>query len=213
MKRQRTVIRPPRRPVGRPRDARAHAAILSAAIALTREVGYDALAMDAVAARAGVGKATIYRYWSGKEMLMAEAVEAMVRRVPAPDTGSTQGDLLVLMRSTMAMYQDPATPALLTGFIAAMARSQLIAERLRAGFIGVRREAICDVLREGIRRGDLAKDTDVQLAYDLLAGPMLWRSTMSGEAIHDKYVVELVRRVMRAFAPATRTREPGARRR
>ncbi|PYP78701.1 MAG: TetR family transcriptional regulator [Gemmatimonadetes bacterium] len=205
MKRKRTVIEAPGRGPGRPRDAKAHAAILGAAISLTREVGYDALAMDAIAARAGVGKATIYRYWSSKELLMAEAVEAIVRRVPLPDTGTTAGDLLVLMRATMTMYQDPATPPLLTGLIAAMARSPLIAERLRNGFIGVRRAAICEALRRGVRRGDLARGTDVELACDLLTGPMLWRSLMSGEVIHETYTVELVRRVLRAFAPPTPT--------
>ena len=192
---------PPKRRPGRPRDAESHAAILRAAIALTREVGYDALAMDAVAARAGVGKATIYRYWSGKETLVAEAVEAIVRSVPAPDTGTTEGDLLVLMRATATMYQDPATPPLLSGLIAAMARSPLIAERIRTGFIGVRRAAMREVLLRGMRRGELSKGTDVELALDLLAGSMLWRALMSGTAIDDNFALDVVQRVIRAFAP------------
>src|SRR5690349_23707872 len=101
MKRNRieTTIDPPRRP-GRPRDRDAHAAILRAAIDLTREVGYDALAIDAVAGRAGVGKATIYRHWPNKEALLAEAVEAIVRSAPPVDTGTVEGDLMTLMRST-----------------------------------------------------------------------------------------------------------------
>src|SRR5436190_15171527 len=86
---------------GRPRSAEAHDAILRAAITVIREVGYDAAAMDAIAARAGVGKATVYRRWSTKEALVADAIERiMVSRV-VPDTGTTRGDLRAIMRETM----------------------------------------------------------------------------------------------------------------
>ena len=184
---------------GRPRDRAAQAAILRAAIELTREVGYDALAIDAVAARAGVGKATIYRHWPSKEELLAEAVEAIVRSAAPADTGKVEDDLMILMRSTMRMYQDPATPPLLSGFIAAMARSPLIAERIRNGFVGVRRAAMREALERGIRRGELEADTNVELALDLLSGSMLWRSLMSGESINEAYTREVVRRVLKAF--------------
>jgi AcrR family transcriptional regulator len=191
----------PRRP-GRPRDRAAHAAILQAAIDATREVGYDALAIDAVAARAGVGKATIYRYWTSKEALLAEAVEAIVRSAPVADTGSVEQDLMILMRSTMRMYQDPATPPLLSGFIAAMARSPVIAARIRNGFVGVRRAAMREALERGMKRGEIDANANVDLALDLLAGSMLWRSLMNGEAINESYTREVVRRVLSAFAAA-----------
>lgn len=158
--------------------------------------------MDAIAVRAGVGKATIYRYWPSKEMLLAEAVEGIVRSAAPTDTGTVEGDLLVLMRSTMRMYQDPATPPLLSGFIAAMARSPLIAERIRKGFIGVRRAAMREALERGITRGELDAGMDVEIALDLLTGSMLWRSLMSGESIDDAYAREVVRRVLRAFQPS-----------
>jgi AcrR family transcriptional regulator len=189
------------RALGRPRDERAHAAILDAAIDLTREVGYDALAIDAIAARAGVGKTTIYRRWAGKEELMADAVERIVRMLPTPDTGSLERDLLVLMRSTMAMYRDPATPPLLSGLIAAMVRSPIIARKVRAGFIGVRREAMRNVLRRAVARGELARSIDEDLILDMLAGPMLWRCLMNGRPIDDDFVRRIVRGVLRAFAP------------
>jgi AcrR family transcriptional regulator len=201
MKRKRIEKEPRAKGPGRPRDQKAHMAILAAAIDLTREVGYDALAMDAIAARAGVGKATLYRYWSGKETLMAEAIEAIVRLVATPDTGTAEGDLLVLTLSTMRMYQDPATPPLFSGFIAAMARSPLIAERIRNGFIGARRQAMREVLVRGVARGELAPDTDVELALDLLSGSMLWRSLIGGEQIDEPYTRAMVRRVLRGFQP------------
>lgn len=208
MKRKRieTPMDGPRRP-GRPRDRAAHAAILRAAIDLTREVGYDALAIDAVAARAGVGKATIYRYWPNKELLLAEAVEAIVRLMPPVDTGKVEGDLMILMGATMMMYQDPAGPPLLSAFIAAMARSPLIAERIRNGFVGVRRAAMREALQRGIARGELDANTNVELALDLLGGSMLWRSLLSGESITEAYTREVVRRVLKAFgSPSTVSR-------
>src|SRR5687768_17729242 len=83
---------------GRPRSEEAHGAILDAAVDLVREVGYDAVAMEAIAARAGVGKATVYRRWSGKETLIADAIERLMRAtMPVPDTGTVAGDLAVLM--------------------------------------------------------------------------------------------------------------------
>ena len=208
MKRKRieTPMDGPRRP-GRPRDRAAHAAILGAAIDLTREVGYDALAIDAVAARAGVGKATIYRYWPNKELLLAEAVEAIVRLMPPVDTGKVEGDLMILMGATMMMYQDPAGPPLLSAFIAAMARSPLIAERIRNGFVGVRRAAMREALQRGIARRELDANTNVELALDLLGGSMLWRSLLSGESITEAYTREVVRRVLKAFgSPSTVSR-------
>ena len=208
MKRKRieTATDAPRRP-GRPRDRTAHAAILKAAIDLTREVGYDALAIDAVAARAGVGKATIYRYWPNKELLLAEAVEAIVRLMPPVDTGKVEGDLMILMGATMVMYQDPAGPPLLAAFVAAMARSPLIAERIRNGFVGVRRSAMREALQRGIARGELDANTNVELALDLLGGSMLWRSLISGESITEAYTREVVRRVLKAYgSPSTVSR-------
>ena len=213
MKRKRieTPMDAPRRP-GRPRDRTAHAAILRAAIDLTREVGYDALAIDAVAARAGVGKATIYRYWPNKELLLAEAVEAIVRLMPPVDTGKVEGDLMILMGATMVMYQDPAGPPLLAAFIAAMARSPLIAERIRNGFIGVRRAAMREALQRGIARGELDANTNVELALDLLGGSMLWRSLIGGESITEAYTREVVRRVLKAFgSPSTVSRPASGR--
>jgi AcrR family transcriptional regulator len=190
---------PPRR--GRPRSAEAHAAILDASLALIREVGFDALAMDAIAARAGVGKATVYRRWKSKELLVVEAIDAIVRSVPDPDTGSTEGDLMALMRATLRMYADPATAALLSGLVAAMVRSEPIARAVRGGFVGMRREAMRRALQRGIARGEIRADVDLELALDLLSGPLLWRYLIAGEAVDERLAQGTVTAVLRAFAP------------
>ena len=193
----------PRR--GRPRSEEAHDAILAASLALIREVGFDALAMDAIAARAGVGKATVYRRWKSKELLVVEAIGRIVAAVPDPDTGSTEGDLMVLMNATLRMYADPATSALLSGLVAAMARSEPIARAVRGGFVGMRRDALRRVLRRAMDRGELRADMDVELALDLLSGPLLYRYLISGEPVDERLARGSVHAVLRAFGPAPST--------
>ncbi|MDB4892532.1 MAG: hypothetical protein JWL61_4387 [Gemmatimonadetes bacterium] len=186
---------------GRPRSPEAHEAILRAAIEVIRDVGYDAAAMDGIAARAGVGKATVYRRWSSKEALVADAIERiMVSRV-VPDTGTTRGDLRAVMRDTMRMYHDPQTTALLSGLVAAMARSEQIADAVRSGFVAARRETTRQVIERGIERGDLRANTDIQLALDLLSGPLLLRALITGAPIDERLVRGVADAVLAAFAP------------
>src|SRR5271169_1833272 len=92
------------RSVGRPRDARADRAIITATIELMAEHGVHALRMDDVADRAGVGKATIYRRYRSKDELVTDAVGALVSEIEIPDSGSTRTDLLVLMREAVELY-------------------------------------------------------------------------------------------------------------
>lgn len=185
--------------MARPRDPAADTAILDAAIALIRDVGYDAVTMGGVAERAGVGKATLYRRWKTKELLVAEALHGIASRIPEADTGSTAGDLGAVMRATVAMYRDPATRELLSGLIAAMARSARIGAALRRGFIAKRRDAMRNALKKGVRRGDLRRGTDIELAVDLLSGPLLHRALISGARIDERLARALVHVVLRAF--------------
>lgn len=190
-----------RGPVGRPRSAEAHDAILRAAIVVIREVGYDAAAMDAIAARAGVGKATVYRRWSTKEALVADAIERIMVTRPVPDTGTTRGDLRAVVRDTMLMYLDPQTTPLFSALIAAMARSPQIARAARTGFIAARRETMRRVVERGMARGDLRKATDMELALDMLSGPLAVRSLITGGPVDERLVKAIVDVVMRGFAP------------
>src|ERR671934_2008698 len=108
--------------------------------------------MTGIAPRAGVGKATVYRRWSSKETLVAEALERLMSAVPVPDTGTTRGDLVALLRVALGMYRDPATGPLLSGLVAAMARSALIAGVIRSGFNARWRDAVAVALERGVAR-------------------------------------------------------------
>lgn len=199
----------PRR--GRPRSHRAHAAILDASIALTREVGYDAVTMDAIAARASVGKATVYRHWSSKELIITEAVTRMVRSVPVPDTGTVEGDIRLLMRVTTGMYRDPATGLLLSGLVAAMARSEQVAAAVRGGFVEAWRGAARAVLQRAAARGELPAALDTELALDLFSGPLLYRYLMRGREVDERFTRAVVATVLRGL-PATPSSLPHTRR-
>lgn len=188
----------PRLP-GRPRSEAARRAILDAAIALIREVGYDALAMDAVAARAGVGKATVYRRWATKEALVVEALGRLMSAIPIPDTGTARGDLLRLLRSAEAMYRDRAAANLLSGLVAAMQRSAPIGRAVRAGFVASWRHAIGRVLERGIARGELPASLDLELATELVSGPLLHRLLITGARVDERFMTAVVDVVLRGL--------------
>ena len=189
---------------GRPRSHKAHTAILEAALTLTREVGYDAVTIEAIAARAGVGKSTVYRRWPSKELVIAEAVTRIGRTVAPPDTGTVEGDVLVLMRVTTAMYRDAATGLLLSGLVAAMARSDRVADAVRSGFVAVWRDATRAVLRRGAARGELRANLDIDLALDLLSGPLFYRYLMLGQSLDERFTTAVVRTVLRGLAATER---------
>lgn len=192
---------PPQR--GRPRSGAAHAAILAAAVALVREVGYDAVSMEAIAARAGAGKATLYRRWKSREALVSEAVGLIVARIAVPSTGSTRRDLLAVMRDTVRLYADPATAGLLSGLVAAMARSPVIARAVRNGFVAAWSDTVRRVIENGIARGDLRRGIDIDLAIDLLGGCFSNRALVTGRPIDDRMARALVDAALRGFgAPA-----------
>jgi AcrR family transcriptional regulator len=192
------------RPRGRPRSTAAHEAILGATLALLREVGYDALTIEGVAARAEVGKKTIYRHWSSREALIADAVKRIVNEIRIPDTGSTKGDLLALMRDAVRVYRDPDNARLMPGLIAAMARSEHIADIVRSGFLADRRQAIAQVLDRAVARGDLRATLDRELALDVLGGPLFYRLLITGGPIDERLARGVVDLMLNGFAPQTR---------
>lgn len=194
----------PRKP-GRPRSAEAHRAILVATIALIRDVGYDAVTIEGVAARAGVGKATLYRRWDSKELLVAEALAQLASAIPNPDTGSLRGDVLAVMHSTSAMYRDPATGALLSGLLAAVARSEPIAVAFRGGFVATRRAALRQVLERWRARGALRADVDVEVLMDMITGPLFYRFLLRGETVSEHVLKAMLDTLLRGIS----ARDPG----
>jgi AcrR family transcriptional regulator len=184
----------PRAP-GRPRDARADAAILDATLRLVGSVGLGGLTMDAVAATAGVSKATIYRRWASKEALVLDAWMACFTDDTIPDTGSLERDLV----SILGGLRDNITKGLLARVLPQMvAASQVNDELARAyrEFVVGRRWRTTVVLNRAIERGELPPGTDLDLLQDMLVGPLFYRTLLSGEVTDDDLVATVVETVL-----------------
>jgi AcrR family transcriptional regulator len=190
--------------IGRPREARADRAILTAAIELMAERGVHELRMDDVAARAGVGKAAIYRRYRSKDELVADAVAALVSEITVPDTGSTRADLLALMRDAVEVYTGPVAARAMPSLVEAMSRNPGLAEAVRDGFLAGRRAALRKVLERAIERGDLRPELDIGLALDVLGGPLFYRLLITGGPIDEQLAEGVTDLILRGFAPDER---------
>ena len=193
------------RTLGRPREARADRAIVSAALELMAERGLHALRMDDVAERAGVGKATIYRRYRSKDELVTDAVGALVSdEIEVPDTGSTRTDLLALMCDAVKLYTGSVAAKLMPTIVDEMSRSPELAAVARDRFLSGRRAALRTVFDRGVRRGDLRPDLDMELALDVLGGPLFYRLLITGGPIDQRLAENVVELLLRGFAPASK---------
>ncbi|HRW39190.1 MAG: TetR/AcrR family transcriptional regulator [Acidimicrobiales bacterium] len=188
------------RRVGRPRDASVDEAILVATADLLVEVGFTGLTVDAVAARAGVGKATIYRRWEGKEQLVLDALTASRLHPEVPDTGSLRSDLLAYYLPLTEADAQAGAIRLMPALAAQAALDEDLAERLRA-FVSDRRTPVAEVIERARARGEVDPAMDVELAIDLLTGPIMYRLYFSGSPVDPATVETLVDRVVRAIGP------------
>ncbi|MBB2944338.1 AcrR family transcriptional regulator [Actinoplanes lutulentus] len=166
-----------RKAPGRPRNAQADEAILEAVLELLNEgQSAAAVSIEAVAARAGVGKATIYRRWPNKEALLADAVRAMKGPLPELAGVSVREDLIALIqanRTPHAKRYGNVTACLLPEIIKDEALG-----RMHRAVIEPRREVMREVLRRGIATGELRADLDVELTQLMLSGPSMVQSML-----------------------------------
>ncbi|MEV6393461.1 TetR/AcrR family transcriptional regulator [Streptomyces sp. NPDC051907] len=166
---------------GRPRDPRSHEAIVSAATELVIEVGYAATSIGAVAARAGVGKDTVYRRWRGKPELVFEAVFTTTDHAPVPDTGTLAGDLTALLQGLVDEFHAPAAAAALPGLLADFAADPGLKARIRSDFLAPSKERLLIVFERAVTRGEITADTPVDLVLDTLAGAVFFHVGLVGE--------------------------------
>jgi AcrR family transcriptional regulator len=168
-----------RRP-GRPRSAEADAAIVHATLELLLEAGYRGLTMEQVRARAGVGKATLYRRYGSKQELVSEAVRHLNQPLARPDTGSVREDILAVARSVIAGAERVQFATFGPRLLAESAGDAEMHAIFYENLVAPRRAVMAEVLRRGVERGELRADLDVELAIDLLTGPYVYRLLISG---------------------------------
>lgn len=196
-----------RRP-GRPRDVRADAAIIEAAVAVLADKGPGGFTVDAVAARAGCGKATIYRRWPSRAALLLDTAHHMGLEPGDIDTGSVRDDLVALLTELGDKMRDTAPGRILPGVIAeASVHPEMRA--VLAAFIDDRRERPRELIARAVARGELPERTDVELLLDLLGGTVIYRELIACRPTDRAYNARLVDRVLSGLARSDDASPPG----
>lgn len=195
-----------RRSPGRPRNAEADKAILDAAMALLAEGGYAGLTIDGVAARAGVGRPTIYRRWPNKAALVIAALSRSTGLAPAPDTGTLEGDLLAVQDHQVKLMNSSGFRRITPGLVADLTQDQELSDIYLGQYIAPRRRSVWDALRRGIERGEIEAQPDDDFAFisDLLTGPLFYKVLVRGEKLTDNDAQRTVAAVMNTFQAGKR---------
>lgn len=182
-----------------PRVARSRVAIVDATIGLLLEGGIDDLSVDAIAERAGVSKATIYRHWETRQHLIMDALATMKRGVEAPDTGSLRGDLLTLLQGVSSHLASPAGSVYCSLSGAAEHDPELAT--MRREFAAERGQVMRTILHRAIERGELHADVDIELMLARLVGPLFYLRMARGELVPDRWPERLVDAALAAPLP------------
>ncbi len=178
------------------RGPRARAAILEAADDLLVEKGFGATTIEGIAARSGVAKQTIYRWWSSKvDLLLDCLIDDTAEDLPPIDTGSSAEDLRRELLRFAGFLEQPAGQVL-RALIGEAQHDPTVALRLRARYLEPRRELDRVIVQRGIARGELTADLDADDALDALYGPIIYRVTVTGRPVHERFVAHLVESVL-----------------
>jgi AcrR family transcriptional regulator len=170
----------PRRTPGRPRSEASHQAIIRATLELLLEAGYRSLTMEGVRARAGVGKATIYRRWSSKEELVRDAIVFMHDDLQAPDTGSLRGDYEGMAALVRSAAHRAGAATLMPRLLGDVANDPELRAIFYDNLVEPRRAQMRAVLQRAVARGEIRDDVDIELIIDLFAGPVVYRLLITG---------------------------------
>src|SRR5579883_1946094 len=189
----------PERPRGRPRDEAARRRILQAVLDLMEDNGFAQATAEAIAARAGVSKATIYRWWPNKAAVVIEAFrEAVAPELPLRDTGSLREDLTNQMRNFARLLCGPRG-RMLQSFVVAARSDPEVAAAFRQVWSDPRRSEARAVLRQKQATGQLRRDADLDLVLDSLYGPLYYRFLVKNEPPSQKYAEALADLVIRGL--------------
>jgi AcrR family transcriptional regulator len=191
-----------KRPPGRPRSERARQAILRSTLRIlqAREEGFAGLTMEGVAREAGVGKATVYRWWPNKAALVADAFASSVTgKLRFPDTGSVAGDMSQQMQQ-LARILRSRRGHILAVILGAGQSDPTLLGAFRERFLKPRRAEACLTLQRGILRGELPPELDFDLLLDALYGPLYMRFLVGHDALTPEFVERLCELVFRRAA-------------
>lgn len=163
-----------KKPPGRPRSVQSHQAMLQATLGLLAEVGFDAMSIEAIAARAGVGKTTIYRRYSSKEELVADAIESMREEVLIPDTGNLWSDIDALIENAAQITLSPLGRQTVAMIISSASSNSGFAQIYWTKYLQPRRQGFAVVIERAKARNEVQADLDPGLVFDTISGIMLY---------------------------------------
>jgi TetR/AcrR family transcriptional regulator, regulator of autoinduction and epiphytic fitness len=178
-----------------PRVERSCRVILSAALDLLGEVGYGGMTIEAVAARAGVGKSTVYRHWNGKPELVEDAIRTLKVPLAPPAEGSARERVVGLLQQMAAQLASSTWSSCLPAVIDAAERDpEVLAVQRRIA--AERRQMLVDLLAEGVAAGEFAAAPDLELLAECLVGPIIVRRLLLHEPLDPAQVPALVAQVL-----------------
>jgi len=194
---------PPRRPhTGRRRNDAATDAILDATFRLLSSPRAEAVTIDAIAAEAGVGRQTIYRWWPSKGAVVADALMRHAQAVvPRRDTGSFAGDLAAFLADSFAGLEDEGLSSRLRQIVAAAQHDEHVAKVL-ADFTAARRAALRAILERGRDGGALAPDADLDMLTDMAYGVLYYRLLVGHAPLDEQAARSLAAELARSGSKA-----------
>ncbi len=195
-----------KRPPGRPRSEQARQAILRTTLKILGKNGFSDFKIEEVAARASVGKATVYRWWPNKGALIADAFAcSTTRKLRFPDTGSVYTDMSQQMRQLIKVFRS-RRGRIVSAILAAGQSDKDLIEAFRERFLWPRRREAYATLRRAIERGELRKDLDPDLLLDSLYGPIYMRFLIQHDRLTPEFVDRLCALVLAGVRPQRKNR-------
>lgn len=169
------------------------AALLTSTQDLLLEEGFDRVSVDSVAARAGVGKAAIYRRWSGKTALVVAAVTALNEVPPVPDTGNLRDDLLACART---FVRNERTQGVLAGLMTAMVRDEELRTAAHDAMGGPYMQLFHQVITRAVDRGQASRAADTDAISQVFSAMAFHRGAALGLPVDEEFILRVVDRLL-----------------
>lgn len=186
------------------RSERSRRAILEAALELCTEKGYGRVTVEAIAARAGVSKKTIYRWWPSKSCILLEAfTEALADATPYPDTGDIEADLRTHIGLAVRLLSTPPYGPAYAGILSELHHNEELARALAEQVVDPRVELAVALLGRAQARGQLPAGADLPLMVEMLYGPVYYRHVLRKPPQDEATIAALVAQVLRGARGGT----------
>jgi AcrR family transcriptional regulator len=202
---------PPSSAPGRPRSEQARRAVLDAALAQFEKQGYAGATIEAIAARSGVAKTTIYRWWPNRAALLVDVlVEMASELVPAPQGGDPMRAMRAELRGIAGAIRGPLG-SLLTSLLGDAQQDPLVRSALIGRLFHPRSQATAGNISRAQAAGALRSDVSPDLVTDLLVGPLFYRMFVQHQPVTDAFVQQVLQYVLEGLRPGPRAKRGGGR--